>query len=162
MSSKLPVIAQDVLLPDELQDLVNKVCKIVPWEIIEKGTPEERKQIEGLFVFLHPKIDGALMDLLPSLKVISNFGVGVDHISLEDAKKRNIPVGNTPNCLEDCVADMGMALLLASARNIVEGDHIAHDPETKKFDPNWFGVDVTGSTIGIIGLGRIGIRFMNR
>jgi len=102
------------------------------------------------------------MDALPNLKVVSNFGVGVDHINLDDAKSRGIPVGNTPDCLNETVADMAFALLLSSARNVVEGDRIARDPQTKEFAMNWFGSEVNGATLGIVGLGRIGEKIAKR
>ena len=67
--------------------------------------------------------------LMPNLKVVSNFGVGVDHIPVEDLRRRDIYVTNTPDVLSDATADMGMALLLASARNIGPGRPLAgcHD-----------------------------------
>jgi glyoxylate reductase len=69
--------------------------------------------------------------------VISNFGVGVDHINLKDATERNILVGYTPNCLNDTVADMAIGLALSFARNIVSGHLYATNENTTTFDPNW-------------------------
>ena len=81
----------------------------------------------------------------------------MDHIDLQAAIDRNIPVGNTPGCLDAATADMSMALLLATARNIVVGDRCARGPEFTHYDPSiLIGQEVTGSTLGIIGLGRIG------
>jgi glyoxylate reductase len=65
------------------------------------------------------------MDRLPGVKVISNYGVGVDHIDLAAAAKRNIPVGNTPGILDGATADMGFTLLLAAARRLCESDRYA-------------------------------------
>jgi glyoxylate reductase len=112
---------------------------------------------EGFFVYGHPKIGGAIMDTMPKLRVISNFGVGVDHIHLEDARARNIPVGNTPNLVDGATADMTFALLMAAARNLIIGDRFARGPEFTRYDPNILhGYDVFGSTLGIIGMGNIG------
>lgn len=73
-------------------------------------------------------------------QVISNFGVGTDHIRSDEAKKRGIKVGNTPNVLNDTVADMAFALLLAIARNVVTGDVVSRDPNLKHFDSTWFEI----------------------
>jgi glyoxylate reductase len=100
---------------------------------------------------------------MPQLKVISNFGVGVDHIDLAAAKARKIPVGNTPNVLDGATADMTFALLLAGARNIVKGDHFARGPDFTSYDPSFMlGVEVHGATLGIIGLGNIGYQVAKR
>jgi len=145
----------DVLLPSELQQLVDQHFEVIGWDTLEKSL-EIRQTVVALFVFLHPVIDNQLMERLPNLKVISNFGVGVDHIRVNEAKQRNIPTGNTPDCLNDAVADLAVGLCLAAARNIVSGDHFAKDPNTIRFNPNWFGVQFSGCTLGILGMGRIG------
>jgi len=119
------------------------------------------KRIEGIFTYLHPKVDGELMDRLPSLKVISNYGVGVDHIIVDDARKRKIPVGNTPGVMSDTVADLAMSLMFAFARNIVIGDHITKDPKTTTL-PDLFGIEITGATVGIVGMGAIGKKIAKR
>ena len=104
-----------------------------------------------------------MLDRLAGLKVISNYGVGVDHINLRDAETRGIPVGNTPGVLEATTADMGFALLLASARRIVEGDRYARSPEFVRYDPGYMlGREVHGKTLGIIGLGQIGRQVARR
>ena len=104
-----------------------------------------------------------MLDRLPGLKVISNYGVGVDHINLDDAASRGIPVGNTPGVLEGATADQGFALLMASARRIVEGDRYAHSPEFVRYDPGYMlGREVHGKTLGIIGMGRIGRKVARR
>ncbi len=104
-----------------------------------------------------------MMDRLPGLKVISNYGVGVDHIDLRAAADRGIPVGNTPGVLDGATADMGFALLLASARLIVSGDRYAKGPDFLEYDPGYMlGREVHGQTLGIIGLGRIGRQVAKR
>ncbi len=87
-----------------------------------------RDDIAAIVTYGHPLIDGAVMDRYPGIRVISNHGVGVDHIDLAAAAARRIPVGNTPGCLDASTADMTMALLLAVARNVVVGDHFARGP----------------------------------
>jgi glyoxylate reductase len=103
------------------------------------------------------------MDACGQLRVISNHGVGVDHIDLEAARQRRIPVGNTPDVLNGAVADMTFALLLAAARRLTEGERYARDPQTTAFGINdRHGRDVHGSTLGIIGMGKIGLEIAKR
>src|SRR6185369_3968952 len=97
------------------------------------------------------------------LAVISNYGVGVDHINLADAAARRIPVGNTPGILDGATADMGFTLLLATARRLVEGDRYARSPQFTTYDPGYMlGREVHSSVLGIIGLGRIGLQVAKR
>jgi glyoxylate reductase len=87
----------------------------------------------------------------------------VDHIDLAAAEARRLPVGNTPGCLDASTADMTLALLLAVARNVVVGDRFARGPEFTHYDPAiLIGQEVTGSTLGIIGMGRIGQQVARR
>ena len=108
-------------------------------------------------------IDKKLIESLPALKVISCFFVGYDHVDVQTAAKLGIRVGHTPFVLDDATADTAMTLLLGSARRIVEGDKIARDPSTSAYPGNTFlGQEVSGSTIGIIGMGRIGTKIAKR
>ena len=81
-----------------------------------------RRHVRALAHFGHSKVDGKLMDALPKLEIISNFGVGVDQIDLEAAKKRKIIVTNTPDVLNDCVADTAMALVLNTLRKFPQSE----------------------------------------
>jgi len=108
-------------------------------------------------------VDGPFLDLFPRLKVVSNFGVGVDHIDLVAAARRGIPVGNTPGAVDGATADLTMAILLAAARNVVAGDRFARSSAFTHFDPSIFlGAEVHESTLGIIGLGRVGRQVARR
>jgi glyoxylate reductase len=119
--------------------------------------------IEGLLIYGHPRVDGLVMDRMPKLHVISNTGVGVDHINLDDARQRGIPVGNTPNVLDGAVADMTFALILAAARNLVPGLRHAHGPNFHHYEPDFLlGYEVYGTTLGIVGLGNIGRQVARR
>ncbi|NWV21486.1 HPPR reductase, partial [Origma solitaria] len=88
------------------------------------GNKEEMsKKIQAIFVFVcRPAIDRELLESLPNLKVIGNSGVGVDHFDLKMISSFGVKVTNTPHAVADPTADMGMALMLASARRIVEGN----------------------------------------
>jgi len=152
----------DVPLLPFLERQIDAFCTICPW--LNSETPSELlSKIEGIYTYGHPKISAELMDRLPSLKVISNFGVGVDHIDLQAAAERGIRVGNTPGVIDGATADMTMALLLAAARNVVVGDQFARSPAFTHYDPGFLlGAEVFGSTLGIIGMGRVGQQVARR
>ena len=148
-------------LPPVLREMLGPEFEILEWDESAKSTALARAV--GIITYGHPHVGGELMDRVPNLKVVSNLGVGVDHIDVAAAKARKIPVGNTPWCLDASTADMTMALLLATARNVVVGDHFARSPEFTHYDPSQLiGYEVSGSTLGIVGLGRIGRQVAKR
>ena len=152
-----PQVLLDLAFPDFIEELFTPHCEFLPWPLLEAGDGDRLAKIQGLCTYAHPHIDGALMDRLPALRIISNFGVGVDHIDLAAARECGIPVGNTPGAVDGATADMTMALLLGAARNIVIGDRFARSAEFTLFDPSKLpGYEVFGSTLGIVGMGRIG------
>jgi glyoxylate reductase len=160
MSESLPRVVADTPLDATIEGLLRGRVEVVPWPSAGSETIEG---VEGIYTYGHPTVDAAMMDRLPGLQVISNYGVGVDHIRLADAAARGIAVGNTPGVLEATTADLGFALLLASARRIVEGDRYARSPEFVRYDPGYLlGREVHDRTLGIIGLGQIGRRVARR
>jgi glyoxylate reductase len=137
-------------------ELLAPTCEVTLWKGRDTD-PAVFAKTEGFLLYGHPKIDGSIMDLMPKLRVISNLGVGVDHIHLEDARARGIAVGNTPRLVDGATADMTFTLLMAVARNLIIGDHFARGPEFTAYDPNLHhGHEVHGATIGIVGMGNIG------
>lgn len=155
-------ILADVPLPPEILAMFDADWQVHIW--LEAPPDEDLlRTFDAVFTYGHPIIEGPLMDKMPNLKVISNFGVGVDHINLDDARQRGIPVGNTPNILDGATADMTFALLMAAARNIVIGDRYARSPEFTVYDPSiLLGYEIHGSTLGIIGMGNIGRQVARR
>ena len=113
-------------------------------------------RVRALAHFGHSKVDGKLMDALPKLEIISNFGVGVDQIDLEAAKKRKIIVTNTPNVLNDCVADCAMALVLNTLRKFPQSQDHLRSGFWPTRGPYPLATSIGGKTLGILGLGRIG------
>ena len=155
----MPIMADG--LPQPNLDMLGDEYEVYDWDT-SVGSAALEKCV-ALLTYSHPAVDGGLMDRMPNLRVISNHGVGVDHINVADADQRGIPVGNTPGCLDAATADMTMALLMASARNVVVGDHYARSPEFVHYDPAiLIGQEVTGSTLGIVGMGRIGKQVAQR
>lgn len=160
-SASLPrVVADGPLAPIVLELLAGKV-EWLPWPAADDRTMCD--DVAAIYTYGHPSVGGPLLDRYPKLRVVSNYGVGVDHIDLRAAAERKIPVGNTPGILDGATADMGFALLLASARRIVTGDHYARSPEFLRYDPGYMlGREVHSATLGIIGMGRIGRQVARR
>ena len=103
------------------------------------------------------------MNAAPILKVISNFGDGYDHIDVAEATRRGIPVGHTPDVLTETTADLTFALLLASARRITKGYAFVKQGKWRTHAHlDLPGVDVNHSTLGIVGLGKIGMQVAKR
>ncbi len=147
----LPRILAPRILTPTIESLLDGKVERIPWD-------SEDVLVDGIYCYGHARVDGAMMDRHPGLRVISNHGVGVDHIDLEAARARHIPVGNTPGVLDGAVADMAFALLLAAARRLAEGDRFARRPDVVAFATGErHGRDVHGATLGILGMGNIGL-----
>jgi glyoxylate reductase len=124
---------------------------------------ERLPEAEGLLCTLVDRISVDVLDRMPNLKVIANFGVGIDHIALDEARRRGIVVTNTPNILGNAVADLTWALLLAAARRIVESDRYTREGHFAGWGSTLhLGMELTGKTLGIVGLGDIGKRVAQR
>lgn len=109
----------------------------------------------GLVTSARVGADAALIDALPNLKVISSFGVGYETLDIEHAKRRGVAVSNTPDVLNDCVADLAFGLLIDVSRGISSGDRFVRRGEWER---NGFPLTtrVSGKRLGVLGLGRIG------
>jgi glyoxylate reductase len=159
-SSSLPRVLADVPLSPTILQMLEDRVDVVPWSAACEAGAEH---IEAIYTYGHPTVGKNLLDLLPGIRVISNFGVGVDHIDLTAAAARGIPVGNTPGILDGTTADLAFALLLAAGRRLVEGDRYARGPDFLRYDPSYLlGREVHGSTLGILGMGRIGEQVARR
>jgi glyoxylate reductase len=112
-----------------------------------------RPDVEGLIV----ANERVPLDLLPNLRVVANFGVGYDRIDVRAAAARGAVVTNTPGVLDDATADLAFALVLAVRRRLVEGDRLVRSGGwTTSWSEGAIAEEVAGSTLGIVGLGRIG------
>ena len=157
--SQPPRVVVDGMDPTVAELLGDQIVAL-PWELTEHGSSEP---VDGLYTYGHLSVNGEIMDRLPGLRVISNYGVGVDHIVVADAAKRGIAVGNTPGHLNGATADMGFALLLAAARRLVEGDRYARSDQFTVYDPGYMlGQEVHSTQLGIVGMGRIGEQLARR
>lgn len=149
------------LVPEVGLDKVQAACDAEVWEgalpVPREVLLEKVAEVEGLYCLLTDRVDATLLDAAPNLKVVSNYAVGYNNIDVEACTSRGIPVGNTPGVLTDTTADFAFTLLTAAARRVVEGVRYVAEGEWKTWGPKLLlGQDVHGSTLGIVGFGRIG------
>jgi len=130
----------------------------------KKTIIEKARNVDALATLLSDKIDAEVFDAAPKLKIVSQLAVGFDNIDIPEATKRGIYVTNTPEVLTDTTADFAWALLLAIARRVVEADKYVRTGQWKVgWHPNMMaGRDVNGTTIGVVGAGRIGYAVAKR
>ncbi len=147
-------------IPKEIRAKIEAECDVDMWHTSAILPPiaEKISPLDGLMTYGHEPVSPEMIATAPNLKAISVVGVGYDHVHVEACRERGIAVGHTPGVLSDTTADMTMALLLATARNIVPAyNHVQVSKEWKYYDPNiLWGTDVHHSTLGIVGMGRIG------
>lgn len=165
--TKLVVYITRKIFPEAL-DMISKVAEIKLWEG-ESAIPyetllEQVKDIDGLLCMLSDKVDAKVLKAAPRLKVVSNCAVGYDNIDISQATKSGIPVSNTPGVLSETTADLAFALLMAAARRIAEADKYTRGGLWQAVvSPSLFlGRDIHHSTLGILGLGRIGTEVARR
>jgi glyoxylate reductase len=163
-NSALPRVLADGPLAADVLELLHGRATVVDWEAAPRSqSAGDADAIVAIYTYGHPRVDGELLDRLPAVKLISNYGVGVDHIDLDAARERKIPVANTPGILDGATADLGFALLLAASRRIVEGDRYARSAAFTRYDPSYMlGREAHGATLGIVGMGRIGRQVARR
>ncbi len=113
--------------------------------------------LEAIVALITDRIDGAVLARTPRLRVVANVAVGVDNVDVAACAARGVVVTNTPDVLTDATADLAFGLLIAAARRIAEGDRIVRAGQWSKWSPTFMiGQRVSGTTIGIVGMGRIG------
>ncbi len=130
-----------------------------PYELLK----QKIANCDGLVSLLTDRIDAPLMDAASHLKVVSNYAVGFNNIDVPAATAHGIAIGNTPGVLTDATADMAFCLLIAAARRLVESHHYSQSGQWKTWEPlGHLGQDLTGRTLGVIGMGRIGYGLARR
>ncbi len=158
MSKPKVYIARPV--PPEVEAYIAKHCDYRKWEGVEPLNDAMMKQEIGDAAGLLTSggsIDAELLAYAPALKVVSNMAAGYNNMDIPAMISRGIIGTNTPNVLDQSVADLVMGLILATSRRIVELDRYMRAGKwTKSIEPPLFGVDVHQATLGIIGMGRIG------
>jgi lactate dehydrogenase-like 2-hydroxyacid dehydrogenase len=162
MAARKPKVIVTRKLPGPVE---TRMRELFDAELNESDEPFSRAQLadaisraDVLAPTITDKIDATLLEKAgPKLKLIANFGVGVDHIDVVAANARGIAVTNTPGVLTEDTADLTMALIMAVARRIVEGANVTQEGGFHGWTPTWMmGHRITGKRLGIIGMGRIG------
>ncbi|MCP4564385.1 glyoxylate reductase [Bosea sp. CRIB-10] len=162
MSKKKPLVVVTRKLPavveTRMRELFDARLNLDDTPMSQAALVEAMKTADVLVPTVTDKIDaGLIAQAGEQLRLIANFGNGVDNIDVASAVQRGITVTNTPGVLTDDTADMTMALILAVARRIAEGARIITDDEWAGWSPNWMlGRRITGKRLGIVGMGRIG------
>jgi len=148
-------------IPGDIVDPLRSTASVALWE---GGGPaprgvllEQVRECEGLLSMLVDSIDAELLDAAVNLRVVSQMSVGLDNVDLEACVSRGIRIGHTPDVLTETVADTAFALMAAVVRKLPEGAAIVRENRWGTWDP-WANLsgDLHGSTLGIIGMGRIG------
>jgi glyoxylate reductase len=162
MMRKKPLVIVTRKLPDAIE---TRMCELFDTRINVADTPmsagelaEALRTADVLVPTVTDRIDAQLLAQAgPNLKLIANFGNGVDNIDVGAAFARGLTVTNTPGVLTDDTADMTMALILAACRRVVEGANAITSGEWTGWSPTWMlGARINGKRLGIVGMGRIG------
>ncbi|MCR4524302.1 MULTISPECIES: D-glycerate dehydrogenase [Bosea] len=162
MTKKKPVVVVTRKLPavveTRMRELFDAQLNIDDKPMSQAALVEAVKTADVLVPTVTDKIDAAIIAQAgDQLRLIANFGNGVDNIDVASAVQRGITVTNTPGVLTDDTADMTIALILAVARRIAEGARVIPDDDWAGWSPTWMlGRRITGKRLGIVGMGRIG------
>ena len=162
-------MAQEVLMmgpipPAQVEELERKyrIHRLWKSEDPEEMIRQVRDDVTGVISTAWFGVSAKLIKALPNLEIISHFGVGYDNVDVQAAKKRGIIVTNTPDVLTDDTADIGMGLVLAVFRRLVEGDIYVRSGQWAKKGALPMGRGLRGKKMGIVGLGRIGAAVAKR
>ena len=155
-------------ITQEALDLLAAAAILEVWPADDPPAPEILREkaaaVDGLLTNIMDRVDAPLLAAAPNLKALSQVSVGLDNVDLAAATRRGLPVGYTPGVLAKATADLAFALLLAAARRLGESERwVRAGHWTLAFHPlRWLGVDVHDRTLGIIGLGQIGLEMAKR
>jgi glyoxylate reductase len=162
MSKKKPIVIVTRKLPDlvetRMRELFDARLNLDDKPMSESDIVDAMREADVLVPTITDVINaGMIAQAGEQMKLIANFGNGVDHIDVTSALRRGVTVTNTPSVLTEDTADMTMALILATARRIAEGARVIPEGRWTGWSPTWMlGRRITGKRLGIIGMGRIG------
>ncbi len=148
--------------------MISREAELEVWPDDYPPTPEQLHHklagVDAVLTTVMDRMDRAAMEAAPRLKVISQLAVGLDNVDVAEATRRGILVGHTPGVLARATADLTFALLLSAARRVSEGDRWVRQGQWQlAFHPmRWLGMDIHGATLGIVGLGQIGLEVAKR
>ncbi|WP_172731884.1 glyoxylate/hydroxypyruvate reductase GhrB [Pluralibacter gergoviae] len=153
-------------LPDDLEQRLDALFTVTRVPNLSEETVQQHAaefaQAAGL-LGAGGKVDAALLDKMPALRVASTVSVGYDNFDVDALTARKVVLMHTPTVLTETVADTLMALVLSTARRVVEvAERVKAGEWQKSIGPDWYGTDVHHKTIGIVGMGRIGMALAQR
>jgi glyoxylate reductase len=148
-------------LPFPALDRLRAAHDVTTWPDPEPPPPDALRELaagaDALLTMLTDRVDGALLAAAPRLRAVANLAVGTDNIDLEAAREHGVAVGSTPGVLTDATADLAIALMLAIARRLPEGEARVREGRWGSWQPAQdLGADLAGATFGVVGFGRIG------
>jgi glyoxylate reductase len=148
-------------LPGDALALLSEHHEVEVWPGDLPPSPAELAaacaEVEGLISLLTDRVDAALFGSAPNLRVVSNYAVGSDNVDLEEAARRGVAVGVTPDVLTAATADIAIGLLLSVARHLPEAALDVKAGRWRTWEPRgWLGLELAGATLAIVGAGRIG------
>jgi glyoxylate reductase len=155
-------------IPREALDMLDAACDVRAWEEEEVAVPRdvlrrELSEADGVLTLLTERVDAELLAGAPRLVMVANMAVGYDNIDLAACTARRVMASNTPDVLTETTADLVWALLMATARRLVEAQKVVERDEWRSWSPMMLaGQDVHGATLGVIGAGRIGKAVIRR
>jgi glyoxylate reductase len=155
-------------LPEEARSLVAAACDVDEWPSEADAVPRDEllrrvADADGVLSLLTDRIDQELLDAAPRLRVVANMAVGYDNVDVAALTRRGVLLTNTPDVLTETTADLVWALMLATARRIVEGSEAIKAGGWGTWSPMFLtGYDVHGATLGLVGAGRIGSAVLRR
>jgi glyoxylate reductase len=161
MASAKPLLYVSRVLPDSVMAAIRERFTLIrePLDVspapsaLQSGLSESVAAI----VTLTDRLDADVLAAAPRLKIVANYAVGYNNIDVDAARQQGIVVTNTPDVLTDATADLTWALILATARRVIEGDRLVRSGQWTGWTPTQLlGTAVAGRTLGIIGMGRIG------
>ena len=158
------VVVTRPLLEDGLQPLrdagydVQMPAEEPPAEALgEDFLIDRAREADALIPTVGDPVTARVMDACPRLQIVAQYAVGYDNIDLDAARERGLPVTHTPGVLTDATADFAMALLLAAARHVPQADRFVREDRFDRWETKMMlGMELSGKTLGIVGLGRIG------
>jgi glyoxylate reductase len=161
MTAAKPLLYVSRLLPDPVMAAIRERFTLVqdPIDVVpfRSALKDGLSNAVAAIVTLTDRIDAEIIESAHGLKILANYAVGYNNIDVAAAKRRGVIVTNTPEVLTDATADLTWALLLATARRVIEGDQLVRSGQWTGWAPTQLlGAAIAGQTLGIIGMGRIG------
>lgn len=155
-------------VPQAALDIVANACTYTLWDSADQPVPRDVLlrsigSAEGVLTMLSDRVDAEFLDAAPACTVVANMAVGYDNVDVPTLTRRGVLLTNTPGVLTATTADLVWALLMATARRLVEGHKLIEAGEWRTWYPMFMvGQDIAGATLGIVGAGRIGAAVARR